>query len=39
MADYMNSLPPHERSAISDFLAAGVIGGPDRVRDGLIALV
>jgi len=39
MADYMNSLQPHERSAISDFLAAAVIGGPDRVREGLTALV
>ena len=39
VADYMNSLQPHERSAINDFLAAGVIGGPERVREGLTALL
>ena len=39
VADYMNSLLPHERSAINDFLAAGVIGGPDKVRKGLTALI
>jgi alkanesulfonate monooxygenase SsuD/methylene tetrahydromethanopterin reductase-like flavin-dependent oxidoreductase (luciferase family) len=39
VANYMNSLQPHERSAINDFLAAGVIGGPERVREGLIALI
>jgi alkanesulfonate monooxygenase SsuD/methylene tetrahydromethanopterin reductase-like flavin-dependent oxidoreductase (luciferase family) len=39
VADYMNSLQPHERSAIADFLAAAVIGGPERVREGLIALI
>ena len=29
---------PQERAAISDFLAAAVIGGPDTVRDGLNTL-
>jgi luciferase family oxidoreductase group 1 len=32
-------LQPQERSAIGDFLAAAVVGGPDRVRQGLQALV
>ncbi len=31
-------LHPQERAAIDDFLAAGVIGGPDTVRQGLSAL-
>ena len=29
---------PQERAAIGDFLAAAVIGGPDTVQDGLVAL-
>ena len=39
MANYMNSLQSHECSAIKDFLEAGIIGGPERVRVGLTALV
>jgi luciferase family oxidoreductase group 1 len=31
-------LQPQERAAIADFLAAAVIGGPDKVRAGLAAL-
>ncbi|MDO8769769.1 MAG: LLM class flavin-dependent oxidoreductase [Burkholderiaceae bacterium] len=31
-------LSPQERAAIGDFLAAAVIGGPDKVRAGLTAL-
>ncbi|AOG24823.1 LLM class flavin-dependent oxidoreductase [Acidovorax sp. RAC01] len=32
-------LQPQERAAISDFLAAAVIGGPDTVRDGMARLI
>ena len=35
---YMAQLQPHERAAITDFLAAGVVGGPATVRAGLQAL-
>jgi luciferase family oxidoreductase group 1 len=38
VADYMAQLQPHERAAITDFLAAGVVGGPATVRAGLQAL-
>ena len=38
VADYMARLQPHERAAITDFLAAGVVGGPATVRAGLQAL-
>ena len=38
VADYLAGLHPQERSAISDFLGAAVIGGPDTVSDGLLAL-
>ncbi len=31
-------LSPQERAAVGDFLAAGVVGGPDTVRAGLRAL-
>ena len=37
-AGYMAQLQPHERAAITDFLAAGVVGGPGTVRAGLQAL-
>ena len=37
--NYLESLQPHERSAIGDFLGAAVIGGPDSVRQGLAELV
>lgn len=33
--DFAARLSPQERAAIGDFLAAGVIGGPDTVRAGL----
>ncbi len=33
--NYAAQLQPQERAAIGDFLAAGVIGGPDTVRAGL----
>jgi luciferase family oxidoreductase group 1 len=36
--DFMNQLQPQERAAIADFLAAAVIGGPDKIRSGLQAL-
>ena len=38
VADYMAQLQPQERGAITDFLAAGVVGGPATVRAGLQAL-
>ncbi|OPH13898.1 hypothetical protein FE88_33825 [Azospirillum brasilense] len=36
--DYAALLSPQERAAIGDFLAAGVIGGPETVQAGLRAL-
>ena len=36
--DFMQQLHPQECAAINDFLAAAVIGGPDKVRAGLTAL-
>ena len=36
--NFMQQLHPQERAAINDFLAAAVIGGPDKVRAGLTAL-
>jgi len=38
VADFMASLHPQERAAIGDFLAAAVVGGPDKVRAGLASL-
>ncbi len=38
VADFLANLHPQERSAIGDFLGAAVIGGPESVRDGLLAL-
>ncbi|OQW88617.1 MAG: luciferase family oxidoreductase [Rhodoferax ferrireducens] len=38
LARFMAALHPQERAAIGDFLAAAVVGGPDRVRAGLAAL-
>ncbi|MGE5471567.1 MAG: LLM class flavin-dependent oxidoreductase [Bacteroidota bacterium] len=35
---FLAGLQPEERSAIGDFLGAAVIGSPERVRDGLLAL-
>ncbi len=35
---YLARLQPPERAAIADFLAAGVVGGPGLVREGLQAL-
>jgi luciferase family oxidoreductase group 1 len=37
--NYMAGLQPQERAAIADFLAAAIIGGPDKVRAGLRALM
>ena len=37
-AGFLEALHPHERSAIADFLGAAVIGGPERVREGLLDL-
>ena len=37
-AGFMESVPPQARAAIGDFLAAAVIGGPDKVARGLTAL-
>jgi len=39
VANFMATLHPQERTAIGDFLAAAVIGGPDKVRAGLQALI
>ncbi len=36
--NFAQGLHPQERAAIGDFLAAAVIGGPDKVRAGLVAL-
>ncbi|MDP3707935.1 MAG: MsnO8 family LLM class oxidoreductase, partial [Polaromonas sp.] len=36
--NFMAQRHPQERAAISDFLAAAVIGGPDTVHNGLSAL-
>ena len=38
VADFLSGLHPQERSGIADFLGAAVVGGPDTVRDGLLAL-
>lgn len=38
MADFLANLHPQEHAAIGDFLGVAVIGGPDAVRDGLLAL-
>ena len=38
MENYAAHLQPQERAAISDFLAAAVIGGPETVRAGLAQL-
>ena len=38
IANYRARLQPEERAAISDFLAAAVIGGPDTVHAGFTAL-
>ncbi len=38
-ANFMASLDPAGRSAIADFLAAGVIGSPETVREGLQSLL
>jgi len=37
--DFMSQLHPQEKAAIEDFLAAAVIGGPDKIREGLAALL
>ena len=36
--NYLDGLPYQERAAIADFLAVGVVGGPQTVRAGLAAL-
>ena len=36
--NFMVQLAPQERAAIEDFLAAAVVGGPDKVRAGMLAL-
>lgn len=36
--NFMAQLHPQERAAISDFLAAAVLGGPETVRAGLVRL-
>ncbi len=38
VAGFLAGLHPQERLRIADFLGAAVIGGPDTVRDGLLAL-
>ena len=38
MPGFLATLHPQERAGIADFLGASVIGGPDTVRDGLLAL-
>ncbi len=36
--NYAEGLQPQERAAVADFLAAGVVGGPDTVRAGFAEL-
>lgn len=36
--DYLAGLPPQHQAAVADFLAAGVVGGPQTVRQGFAAL-
>lgn len=38
VAGFLESLSAQEKAGIGDFLGAAVIGGPDRVREGLAAL-
>lgn len=38
LAGFLESLSAQEKAGIGDFLGAAVIGGPDRVREGLGAL-
>ena len=38
MPGFLAGLHPQERAGIAEFLGAAVIGGPDTVRDGLLAL-
>ena len=38
VAGFLESLSAQEKAGIGDFLGAAVIGGPDRVREGLSAL-
>jgi alkanesulfonate monooxygenase SsuD/methylene tetrahydromethanopterin reductase-like flavin-dependent oxidoreductase (luciferase family) len=38
MADFWARVPPNARSAIDDFLAVAVVGGPAKVRQGLTML-
>ena len=38
MQNYLERLGPREREAIADFLAIGVIGSPDTVKQGFKAL-
>ena len=39
VANFLEGLHPRERAGIADFLGASVIGGPENVRAGLIALL
>ena len=36
---FLENLPAQHRAAVLDFLAAGVVGGPETVREGLTRLV
>ena len=36
--NFMERIGPREREAIGDFLAIGVIGGPERIKQGFKAL-
>ena len=38
MPGFWERLRHEERAAISDFLAAAVVGGPEKVREGLLSL-
>lgn len=38
VANYAERLQPQERGAVADFLAAGVVGGPETVRKGFAEL-
>ena len=39
VADFMGRLHPQDQAAISDFLAAAVIGGPQTISEGLATLL
>jgi luciferase family oxidoreductase group 1 len=37
--NYLDSLPPHLKPLLDDYLSCAVVGGPDTVREGLAAFI